>query len=260
MSTALTHIAAKLERADQHIVQLGTEAEAFSNETPHRELIDYDAEAAKAFKAFHLNRVVPARLSILTGEAIYQMRSSLDHLACALILKDGGTVTDGSQFPIFRFEPVKPENLGRYKRQIEGITRPAVLAAIEALQPHTRGDGRDFHWLQILKVLSNLDKHKTLITHVSVVQPRISHTSIFNNDTSLMVESDAIDHGTEIVTAGRHRIFGDEVEVVNVQRRLTTFVSFDWPGAPYDLFAVYALRGLHTAVSDVVKEFSPFLA
>jgi hypothetical protein len=73
MSDALTHIAEKLKRADQHVVQLGTEAEAFLNERSNRELVDYDPQSAEAFKNFHQQRVVPPRLGVLTGEAIYQM-------------------------------------------------------------------------------------------------------------------------------------------------------------------------------------------
>ena len=258
MADALTHIREKLKRADEHVQQLEREATAFEHETPNREIIDYDAQSEKAFKDFHAKRIVPPRLSVLTGDALHQLRSSLDHLVCALILRDGGTLTDRSQFPIFRFQPVKPEDLRRYQRQIEGIKRPAVLAALDGLQPYTRGNRRDAHWLAILKKLSNTDKHRSLVLHVSAVQPRISY-STFWPDEGFEGSTDAIDDGTP-VTPGLHIVFRERLEVMDVKRRLTSFVAFDkWPDAPYDLRIGYGMSGLLRGVTQVVDEFAPFL-
>src|SRR5687768_8096129 len=124
MNPPVYAIAEKLNRAKEHIEQLRAEVSAFLNEAPHRELVNYDASAAQAFRDFHQARHIPARFSIIAGEAIHQLRSSLDHLVSALIIADEGAPTVDSQFPICRFEPTKDKQIRRYKRQVEGITRP----------------------------------------------------------------------------------------------------------------------------------------
>jgi hypothetical protein len=259
MSDVLAHIEEKLKRANQHVHKVRTECDAFINESANRELVNYDAESAEAFRRFHKDRIVPPRLSVLTGETLYQLRSSLDHLACALILKDGGTLTLKSQFPIERFEPIEKDDLRRYEGQIKGITRPAVLTAIEELQPWKRGNARDAHWLAILKKFSNIDKHRSLLLHVTVVQPQITYSTIWER-TGFTGESFSIDYGAE-VTPGRHEIFGDAYEIVNVQRRLTPFVAFhQWPGAPYEFPVAYGLDGLVGAVKKTVNDFASFLS
>lgn len=89
---------------------------------------------------------------VIAGEAIYQLRSSLDHLVCALILGDKGKPDDSSQFPILTFRPTEPNDIGRYKRQIRGITRKRVMTYIERSQPYHRVNDRDRHWLVHLEV------------------------------------------------------------------------------------------------------------
>jgi len=66
MSDALSHIREKLKRADEHIQQLDRELKPFLHEKP-RTLVYDDLETRKAFEELHRNRVVPARVSVLTG-------------------------------------------------------------------------------------------------------------------------------------------------------------------------------------------------
>jgi hypothetical protein len=261
MSEVLQHISEKLDRADKHITELHGECETFLNAAPNRELIDYDAESAEAFKEFHRKRLVPVRFAVIASDAIHQIRTCLDHLANGLIVKDGGTPTDWSQFPIcsWKPDPTKPKQVERYERQIRGITRAPVRTLIDNLQPYTRGDERHLHWLAILKKLNDSDKHRALRLHTVVVQPRITRTEVFL-DGDFQVESDRIDDGTQ-ETVGYADPDGDWVDVVNVQRRLTPFVAFaDWPGIPSeDIEVASGLWSFWRGVTKVVKEFSPFL-
>jgi len=241
MTDALAAIREKLKRADKHILKLGAKVEAFLNEAPNRTLVDYDAESAEAFKCFHQNRVIPLCFGVITGEVVYQLRSSLDHMVNALIIRDGGSPTDTSQFPILRYKPRKQDEIRRYEGQIKGIANPEALAIIEASQPYTRGEGRFRHWLSVLKTFSNTDKHRSLVMHVIDVQPRISFTTVFPGS-SLDIETDALDDGTQVATS--HVIDGEMIEVTNQQRRLTTHVAFDQFGAvPFRIQITYGLRG-----------------
>jgi hypothetical protein len=255
MATALEHIDEKLNRAKEHIDQLEFAVNAFLDEAPQRKLIDYDPQSAEAFKQLHSQRVVPPRLSVITGDVFYQLRSSLDHVTCALILKDGGTPDNSSQFPITWKEPSEQHELRRYQRQIEGITRPEVLTAIEDLQPWKRTEN---HWLSTFKGLSNTDKHRQLILHVIAVEPRISYDTYWP-EIDFKGSSFGFDDGTEVST-GTQEIFGDVVEIMNVQRSLSTYVAFaQWPGAPREVELINGLRSLRTAIRRIVGDLARFL-
>ena len=257
MSSAFEHIVKKLERAEEHINQLEREREAFLNKTPNRELADYDADSEKAFKDFHGQRVVDPRLSVLTGDVLHQLRSSLDHMACDLILSNGGSITLKSQFPIFLYEPTKQGDIRRYNGQIEGVTRPEILTIIKRHQPYAAGDGRGgSHSLAVLKSLSNIDKHRALILHVVTIEARIRGTVRWKN--GIVSESDSADLRTE--TSAELPFESELIDEVNMQRRLTTRISFaQWGDMTYPpVELINGLRALRTAVTDVLNDLVPY--
>src|ERR1700752_3278047 len=95
----------KLERANRRIDGLEGEIDTFLNEEANATLGYEDPEEAAAFRRQHDSRDVPLRFSVTAGEVLYHVRSSLDHLACDLIRRNGGGVTPQSQFPVFTFKP-----------------------------------------------------------------------------------------------------------------------------------------------------------
>jgi hypothetical protein len=85
------------------------------------------------------------------------MRSALDYLTCELVLKNGGTVTNSTQFPIC-------EQKSRYERGAGSKTAgmdPRAADLIETLQPYYAPTPSE-HPLAVLAYLSNGDKHRTL--------------------------------------------------------------------------------------------------
>lgn len=234
-------ISAKLHRADDHIEHLKRAFKALWREDRDRELIDGDSEAEKAFRDLHAQRRVPPDLMVVVGEAIYQMRSSLDHLICALVLADGGTPTSATQFPIFRFEPIGKDEVRRYQRQVAGITRPEVLALIKAQQPYLRGDDRDRWWLAILKVLNNTDKHRALVLNRIHIKPKVMYS---------------LDYGTDVSTYARSAP-GTIVPIVDMKRKLATGVAFAQFGeAITDYPVVKGLRDLSAQTWTLAGELA----
>jgi hypothetical protein len=239
----------KLNRADEHIKQLDIAIERFFGNGPNRTVADFDAESVEAFRRSHQDRTVPLPLSVIAGEILYHLRSSLDHLACLLILKDGGSPCLNSQFPIFRFRPTKKDDVRRYEGQIKGITRPNVLALIDESQPYQRTTERDRHPLAILKFLSNADKHRSLVLHVVVVRPSVQFTiaPVGNPDAS---------------TKARPRlvIAGHAVDVVKVEHELTADVAFPKFGDSLtNIDVAKGLRLLFNAAIDRVSAFAPYV-
>ena len=243
----LERIAAKLDRADEHIAQFESEARIFLNKDTSANLLYKDPHVKEAFEQFHANRPVPLQLSVVAGEAVYHLRSTLDHIACALILKGGGTITLDSQFPIERFKPTTPKDLRRYERKIRGIAAEP-LALIERVQPYHAQNARDRHWLAVLKRLNNFDKHQSLVLHV-VRFKRGAHFTI--RDTQSGTEGQM----TISYTNGTKRL----VDVVNVQSQVSAYIAFGEVTKRDDVDVLSILRPLATITRKVVRGFEPFL-
>jgi hypothetical protein len=247
MSDAFEGISTKLDRADEHIGQFDVESKAFLNEGANARLLYNDPKAKEAFEQFHAARQIPLRLSILVGEAVYHLRSALDHVACALILKNNGTITNESQFPIERFKPTTPKDLRRYERKVHGIAAEP-LALIERAQPYRVLQARDRHWLAILKRLNNFDKHQALVLHV--VRFR-SGTHFTIRDAQDSAEGQM----TMTYADGRTRL----VDVVNVQSQIAPFIAFGNITKRPDVEVLSILTPLAIITRKVVMSLRPFL-
>lgn len=120
---------------------------------------------------------LPAQLDetvpIIVGDLLFNIRSALDHLACALIPSDD---KGRAQFPIFTSDPnetdphtgrwIRPSSKHAWDRQTFGIPSEP-LAIIESLQPYkvTRKPGEhiEHYTLAVLSALQNADKHQSLL-------------------------------------------------------------------------------------------------
>ncbi len=107
-------------------------------------------------------RITPGIISILVGEIIYNLRSALDYLIYELARLDSGEVQDDTQFII---EDCEKDFRRRRQSKLKGISYEHV-AIIERLQPFNGCD-----WIQILRDLSNPDKHRKLSETVTYIAP-----------------------------------------------------------------------------------------
>jgi hypothetical protein len=168
------HIDEKLERALQHIGDLQVEVETLLDTLPYRAVSDGDLEALKDLRNMVSELRMPPRAAILAGEAIHQIRSSLDHIASALVIANNRKVTPGTQFPIYVYRPSCEKEARRYEDHIRGMT-PSAKALIDGLQPCNAADRHD-NSLTILKALNNFDKHQALLVTAAVTRPVIHFT------------------------------------------------------------------------------------
>lgn len=105
-------------------------------------------------------------IPLIIGDALYGLRSALDHLAYNLaeaftdpLPPDAG---ERSEFPIYGNKPL-PKDLAERKL---GAMDPHARAIIEGLQPHTRGDSYAKDPLWKLNELARLDRHRFM--HLTV--------------------------------------------------------------------------------------------
>lgn len=97
----------------------------------------------------------PVEWSVVIGDAVHNARSALDHLAYALVERDGGVARESAYFPITDESTGYGEKL---RKGLAGASREA-RDAVRALQPWRGGDVD----LWRLHRLNIIDKHRLLV-------------------------------------------------------------------------------------------------
>lgn len=153
----------KLLRGIEHVKTLCAEADAFEDDEAYVFETEREPRSAKEvkYRCFAIERrAPPEHWPLLAGEAVQNLRSSLDHAVYAISRHRRG------QFPIFT-DACEFQVLGR--RMLKGVPE-AVRTRIEKAQPYAGAPGAPAQMpLAVLSSLSNLDKHRVLATVVSAV-------------------------------------------------------------------------------------------
>jgi hypothetical protein len=275
----------KLRRAYKHIGEVEQIIEAFINSKPHRLVCEVQMDSP--YQAFVKVRLRIAqegpratRLSNAVGDAVYDLRSALDHLVWELTIRNRGhhprePIPLGHPlrrvgFPIFldpaKFAPKKAD--GTLAKRGGGTDMMSGLlvkqrARIEALQPF--GDPK--HLLWVLGELALVDKHRhphfTTAIH-KVYARRPPYPYAFSGKTLWRHPGGPIKNNTQIA-----RVLVQTARPMN-PRRVKTYVDMYLKrtfgvafakGSPAEGQDVpLTLRWMAGMVSDIIGEFTPDLA
>lgn len=163
--TPKTSAQRKFFRGVEQVRRLSAEADAFERRDAYQFRTEIESRSSRqiTYRCFAVEREAPPEdWPLLAGEAIQNLRASLDHIVYAA---SGGK--DWTQFPIFT-DP------GKFKEKAPGMLQGVsalVRTTIENAQPYrTYAPDPAQAMLEQLRVLSNLDKHRTLATIASAVQ------------------------------------------------------------------------------------------
>ena len=159
----LDGIRTKMARAHEHCGMLDREIRTFINSKPYRIGYEFNAEMREhSWKLVSAPPEIPSRINAIIGDALYNFRSSLDHIVWQLVLRNGGTPDTRNEFPIFSDRG----NFSNSTRKLRGVNDTA-RQIITAVQPCNGGD--DALWF--LHELSNMDKHRHLpVVFVNVTE------------------------------------------------------------------------------------------
>lgn len=128
-------------------------------------------------------------IAILAGEAVYQIKSSLDHLAYELVKLNPAKITlppkweKHCEFPLILEIPTKgnppvpaklPLEYNAFKDRLPGISEQA-FRFIESVQPYYRLNTANV--LRPIAQLSYIDKHR----HLHVLDPQAYHIAQFTS-------------------------------------------------------------------------------
>lgn len=106
----------------------------------------------------------PLRFSVITGEIVHHMRSSLDHLVHALVTRNGEHPTRQHQFPICSTEKAFKQACQRGQINDVGATARKL---IQNVQPFTTPTPDDTV-LYVVSQYDNADKHRLLVVVTAV--------------------------------------------------------------------------------------------
>src|SRR5437879_1341422 len=138
-------LAVKLARGLKHLESISAEIDAIVASDACGIVPDFKSEPGFLVVKAFMRETVSPMCSVYIGEALYQLRSTLDHLVCHLTESNGQAVTTKTGFPIFlqdvEFRDATGTLTPAVRRLIEGLT-PKQQAAIEAEQPFQRKFGK----------------------------------------------------------------------------------------------------------------------
>jgi len=157
---------AKLERARETLDALELEVANFLSKDPppvRLETKHINGGLEYAFIAYGEPNP-PLRISVIAGEIVHHMRSSLDHLIYALVIRNGVSPTFQHQFPICSTE--KDFRQAGERCQIKGVGANA-RRLIRSVQPFTTPTPDDTI-LYVVSQYDNADKHRLLVVVTAV--------------------------------------------------------------------------------------------
>jgi hypothetical protein len=173
----LAGIRAKLDRVDEHLEVLrGISVEVLTN-FQHRTDRSFDPVARAFVFRVRLDAggcpPIPLKFAVVAGEIANQLRSALDHLVCALYLKQTAVpnprILRKLCFPIAGREQDQ-SGIRRQQGFLEQQLGREFAAEVDRWQPHNCPNGSDHSALRILQEINNLDKHRSLIFMIAAAE------------------------------------------------------------------------------------------
>jgi hypothetical protein len=243
---------AKLNRAEKHLVDLKDAIERFGGSDPASRPYTVRArieskKKPKVHRLYFTRSILNTDVPLIAADAIYSLRSSMEHLMGALVAsKDRDSVT----FPVFFrgvWEPPIPgENQQRLKdRQRWATVARAVhadaLAFLKQTQPPDDAPtAQTPHALRLLNQLSNNDRHTKLPLVAHGVQGLLIRWRLPSGDT-----------GTTAGIPSPGHLLEDHAEIRNVPNGAVYVESYGTP----EIVIRTALTNAHGRINLPVIDF-----
>jgi hypothetical protein len=163
---SLTEPNLKVGRAKKHLDTLEPLVKRFEESQPYKIFQEVNAEAGEYILHVLMPEIQPPDLALIAGDFVNCLRSALDQLTWQLALLTTKKPSSEIQFPII--EKDSPDAQARIARITFGIPDEAITV-MKSLQPYKGGNAYRSNPLWILNKLWNIDKHRAIISHSSVL-------------------------------------------------------------------------------------------
>lgn len=155
----------KLARVQRFLDELDVEITKYQKSKPAKIVFDDKREPGLMVIRADILAEPPVSIPLAIGDAIHNMRSALDILACDLVRRAGGTPGTNVMYP-FCNDAASLDDVIK-KRGLSGLTS-AELDAIRDTKPYKGGN-------DILRSIHDLDiddKHKLLLTSITTAMAK----------------------------------------------------------------------------------------
>jgi hypothetical protein len=268
ISRAMPHLLdgcrAKLTRAQETIQALALEVSSFESQQPPPFSITREHRGTEYVFVASGEPVAPLRLAVLAGEIVHHLRSSLDHLIHALVVRNGQTPTVRNQFPICVTEKKFKDACDH--GQIEGIA-PSAEKLVRAVQPYTSSTPDDTV-LYVVGQYDNADKHRLLVVVTAAAQ--IGDTITIGEDPTVIIPPEKQGKSVNIVGLGspapkQISPTGEVVFSIHLQEptpqltadaRLVPVLVFEQCGRVMGAPVTQTLTGIYHGVHNTIESFA----
>jgi hypothetical protein len=247
----------KVVRAHEHLQSLEAELNGYYKSHPAKVVRQDEGSPDEYIARVITDEPIPAKLPVILGDFIQNLRSSLDYLVWELVIAAKDTPGKHNMFPIcstpeaFQYATVK-------QRRLASVPVDAV-ALIERLQPYNGGDfNKALLW--IVDDLCNINKHRRIpLTRMhGGLAPSDTETKIVNGEIWTRVDLSKIKDDTKIgpfpIVEGSE---GPGIQMpMNLQ--LVAFIALD-EGAAKGMHVTAVLAGMlryvHEEVLPIFEQF-----
>lgn len=249
---SLDSVRQKVIRAYNHLKSLREEALRYFGSNPGEVVAETETNSGRIVLIFKTRIPVPVSVPLIIGDAVQNLRSSLDYLVWELVLAANNQPTEKNMFPICTSPEAFKDQLSRGR--LTGIA-PDALTEIEALQPYHYGQDCERAPIRVLDSFCNINKHRRVL--VTVLAVHASRTDIISSATGYSVQQTFSPryHNTEIAVGPAYSVPGETVEM---KGDALFFITFD-EGVAKDIEVASCLRQLWGFVNDdVLSRFEKF--
>ncbi|HEX3684996.1 MAG TPA: hypothetical protein VHU83_20850 [Bryobacteraceae bacterium] len=192
----------KFERAKEHFGALDTEIRDWVGTGPMAIAKEKDAEGRRHIVFAEIVNPPPLnRWALIAGDCVHNLRSALDSLVYGIAIHETGLNPPADeralQFPITS----SPDKFKEQKNRIKSLS-PAVQSAIEKAQPYNVPHPEFPPALELLGILNNFDKHRTL--NVMAAVPHSASVEMIHSRqgaaSSVTVHRTGVEGKTEILS------------------------------------------------------------
>lgn len=238
----------KVERAKEHIRHLDAAISTFCKSQPYT--IGFKKHPQIDWTTLYVAnaKAVPNSIALVTGDAVHNLRSSLDHLAWQLVKANGGKPDVRTYFPIS--ETAEKYASALKKGAIKGVCVGAEKL-IGDIQRYVTSDDTLWH----IHELDRIDKHRLVITVGSSVGAWGVDTSakqtVWFNNISLV----SLVRGYEIVNIPTSTYSREKHENFKLHLTVAFGESEVIAGKP----VLPTLQEMAKFVENLIPKFLPFL-
>jgi len=244
---SLDSVRLKIRHTESHLEILKSEIKRYFDTGPCEVVPDANSSKDRPTFSLQLKTPISAKLGLIVGDCLQNLRSSLDYLVWELVLASKNEPTKQNMFPICVTSDSFQAALRGHR--IEGVSSEAA-ALIDAFQPYHEGEP-NAHSLAILDELANINKHR-----------RVLLTEISSISTGEMISlwKDWVSSGGMIPSKLVHNVnFGKALtaEQVDMPGNLIPFIAFN-EGAVKGMEVGMCMEAFMNYVSEALACFERF--